>query len=119
MKKLSELSDDTMLTVEHKSWYGGKVMDKMDLIQQLEGIRNDGYLDELVVRIAEATYATFSFDDVIEWAADEMHEDWIDNVTADLEGSHLDIRWIEDQINDIYKRNPSYHAGDLVEVNVI
>lgn len=119
MKKLSELDSDTMLTVQIGDKSDFTVMTKEIFINSSEYL-DRGYVqdpDYPQVTIAEPIIANFSFDYAFECAGDEQHEDWKEEVTAELENAGFDFKKIEEQINKVFEVHPSYYEGDMVDID--
>lgn len=115
MKKLSELSDDTMLCVEHN--YDGDIQ----VMTKEEFLDSAYYLDYPVepfpiVTIADKSIQTFDLGDIIYNMADEMHEDWDDDVICELKGT-AGIAEFEALINEILERHPTYYEGEEVKID--
>lgn len=108
MKKLSEIDDDTLLTVTPKG-YDGTVMDKEEFMQSSYYIDRD----EVDVAIAEETFASFSLYYALECLEDDMHEDWLSNVMSAIP---KDVRErIEAEINSYLDKEPTYYPGEAVD----
>lgn len=114
MKKLSELSNDTRICVSYVN-YDGDVMNKEDFFESdYWKFRSQ---NKPKVYIADLEYATFSFDNAFECLADEMYEDWQDDVERDFRGTDINLAEIEDKINEILHRHPSYSEGEAVDID--
>ena len=116
MKKLSEISNDTMITVEHRYDGDFEVMSKADFLESAY------FLDFPVepfpmITIADAVRARFSLSDAIETLSDEMHEDWFSDVGYAL-AEALNIKEIEKKINDILDEYPTYYQGETINIDI-
>lgn len=117
MSKLSELSNDTWLTVAYQDDSEFKVMTKEDFI-------NDGYLREcktepLRVTVADITIVKFDLNYAIENAGeDETYENWYDDVMNAID--KIDgIDGFINKIDDILKNHPTYwETDDIVEIDI-
>jgi hypothetical protein len=119
MKKLSELSLETMLTVKHQ--FDGE----MDIMSK-KGYLNSAYFLDYpaepftTVTVADKTVVRFDIDGIIErLSEDETYEDWEEDVWYDIEHSNIDIKAIEKAFNDIFENNPTYWEGEVVEIDII
>lgn len=118
MKKLSELSEDTMLTVEHRNDGEMEIMSVKDYYDSCY------YLDYPVepltkVTIAEKTCAKFNLCEVLERIGEgETHESWYEDVLHDIDKSDLDVKGFEEKINTILSRNPTYWDGEEILIDV-
>ena len=115
MKKLSELQKDTILTVKPS----GEDMQIMSVAGFCDNLES-GYYDEddirtITVTVADRWICEFSWEDVIENYADEMHEDWYDCVMPDLM-QKFDMDEVEKIINEVFSENPTYYEGEVVDI---
>ena len=116
MKKLSELPIDTMLTVST----GETIMTKEYFLDSAEFL---DYPRELFpdVTIAEKTFVTFDLPAIIErLGEDETYEDWETDVWNDI-GRSMKKKIIDeavDELNRIFKNNPTYWEGEPVEIDM-
>lgn len=112
MKKLSELSNDTLLCVEVDEFY---VMPKEEyMISSFYLDRQSVDNEDIKVFLAKPVYATFDLRYALESLEDEMYEDWLDDVLSDI--SHEEIESIENSINKILHGRPSYSSGEKIDV---
>ena len=107
MKKLSELSNDTLLCVELNSGENWELLDKSGFLYSYTSHRGRLW-------IAEAENATFSWADVIERFEDDMHEDWAEIVMDDIRATP-ELVEAEKLINMLLHRHSTYYQGELVE----
>lgn len=108
MKKLSDLADDTLLTVT-LSGYDVAVMDKEEFLQ------SSFYLDrdDVEVAIAEEVFASFDLYYALECLEDDMHEDWLSNVMSTIP---KEVRTrIEAEINGYLEKEPTYYPSEAVD----
>ena len=117
MIKLSELPQDTMLTVE--SNHSGEIF-----IMTKEDFLNSSYfLDYPVepfpkVTVADKTVVKFSLWNYIKWLGeDETHESWADDVYDDLM-YYPETKAFIDTIKQVFENNPTYWEGNLVEIDM-
>ena len=111
MKKLSELSDDTMLCVKREEnsddFYA---MTKADfLIYKYD--RNSQ------VNIAEKNIPEFDLSNVLaEIAENEGYNDYLDDIIPDLDAD-ITNRFVE-HINEIFAKHPVYYMGESIEIDI-
>lgn len=117
MKKLSELSRDTILTVENRNHGGFSVMDVA------EYINSEYYLECHKTTIAEEIYPKTTIEDIAEMLAcnyeDEMHEDWGDRIQEAITYSKKDFEPFVKNLNRIFEKNPTYYEGEPVEIDIL
>ncbi|WP_333792024.1 hypothetical protein [Muricomes intestini] len=119
MEKLSELREDTMLTVQIGNG-DINVMSKKDFMNSSEYLDREPDLqreDYPEVTIGVPQVADFSFEYALECAGDEMYEDWKTNVTYSLEKQGFDFKGIEKVINKVFAEHPTYYVGKLVDID--
>lgn len=119
MEKLSELSEDTMLTVQIGNG-DINVMSKKDFLNSSEYLERgpDVQIEDYPqVTIGVPQVAEFSFEYAFECSGDEMYEGWSDNVTYALEKQGFDLKWIEEVINKVFAEHPTYYEGKLVDID--
>ena len=111
MRKLSELSNDTMLTVGN----GPEIMTKeafLDSAYFLDG-------EQVEVTIADKCVETFSFADLIEERKENNYEDWDEEVNRDISSEQWEIlKKAEKVINEIFEGRPCFWEGKKVEVDI-
>jgi hypothetical protein len=115
MKKLSELSSDTMLCIDDGDNYDSTVMSKEDLLQDYR------YLDkkDFKTSIGIPDHQTFEWEEVFENKADNMYEEWQDHIERDLsESDWVILNKAKDIINKVFRENPAYSTGEKVEVDM-
>jgi hypothetical protein len=117
--KLSDVNDSTKLCVSNMGDGDIAVMTKLDFLDSSQFLDMDKNDKETIpdISIAEPMTANFSFENVLENLADEMHEDWQEDVTYDL-NKVLDLKEIEDKINKVFAKNPTYYEGTFVEIDM-
>lgn len=108
MKKLSEIANDTLLTVTPKG-YDGTTMDKEEFMQ------SSYYLDraDVEVAIAKETFASFDLYYALECLEDDMHDDWLSNVMSAIPKEVRER--IEAEINGYLEKEPTYYPGESVD----
>jgi len=107
MKKLSELSMDTMLCVclpESSDYFN--LMEKAEFLQ-----RN---CEPESIFIAEAEVATFDWRVAIEWLEEDMHEDWTELVMNEIMATP-ELMAAEKLVNEMMRSHPTYYPGERVE----
>lgn len=110
MKKLSEISKDTMLIIMENAC-DGVVMDKEDFLQSHYYIDKD--YANVKVAIADEMYASFDLESALQSIGeDEMHEDWLENVMDKLSDARENIEKI---INAVLETEPTYYDGEKLE----
>lgn len=118
MKKLSELSMDTYITVESNSSGDAEVMTKADFLE------SSYFLDYPVekfpkITVAEKTCVKFDLFDAVEHLGfDETHERWLEDVCYDITKSDIDVKLLESKMNEIFKNNPTYWDGEPVDIDM-
>jgi hypothetical protein len=112
--KLSELSNNTMLCVQMAGRDLG-VMDKEDFLNSSEFLDMDkkDFTTIPEVTVADPLVARFDFDSILENLADEMYEDWKENVCDALK-EVLN----EEKINEVLANYPTYYEGERVEIDM-
>jgi len=118
MIKLSQLPDDTMLTVSHR--YDGEIelMDKADFLQSAY------FLDYPVEPFPSVTLAvkqvqTFDLYDVIERIGeDDTYEDWDLDVYNDLRNAPETEAFLN-LIHTVFERHPTFWEGKPIEIDMV
>jgi len=116
MKKLSEINNETMLTVQTKEWSEFEVMSKQDFIES-DTYVNRPYIEDSnypEVTVAVKSIAKFNLEYALESLEDEMYEDWLASVMRDI--SKEDRERIENDINKYLEARPSYWEGEMVDI---
>ena len=121
MKKLSELSDETLLYIEVfndlKSIVPDvKVVTKKEYIDNQDLFCKGGWSE---IFIAIISPVSFFLEDFLEQAESEngLGDDWGDKVINELRDT-IDIDEFEYKINEVLMRHPNYIAGEPVENDV-
>lgn len=116
MKNLSEIRNDTMLTVQTRDWSEFEVMSKQDFIES-DTYVNRPYIEDSnypEVTIAVKSVAKFDLENALENLEDDMYEDWLPSVMSDI--SKEDRERIENDINKYLEGRPSYWEGEMVDI---
>jgi hypothetical protein len=121
MKKLSELSDETLLYIEVFNDLKSIVPD-VKVVTKKEYIDNQdlfckGSWSEIFIAIISPI--SFFLEDFLEQAESEngLGDDWGDKVINELRDT-IDIDEFEYKINEVLMRHPNYIAGEPVENDV-
>lgn len=113
MKKLSELTDDTMLALDCSEI---EIMSKEDYLDSSYFL--DGYEGENPkLFIAEMYFAKFDLYGVLENMQDDMYEDWLENIWDGI----YDLPEVKDFtifMDKILKSYPSYTEGEIVDIDM-
>lgn len=118
MKKLSELSNDTLLTVKQRLGGDFSVMSKKGFLDsyyfldyQTEPFPN--------ITIAEPFYAKF---DLYNWLVyvgeDHCYEGWVEDVCERL-AIEPETKAFIDRVDQIFRAYPTYYEGEPVEVDIM
>lgn len=121
MKKLSELSDESLLYIEVFNDLKSIVPD-VKVVTKKEYIDNQdlfckGSWSEIFIAIISPI--SFFLEDFLEQAESEngLGDDWGDKVINELRDT-IDIDEFEYKINEVLMRHPNYIAGESVENDV-
>jgi len=108
MKKLSELSNDTLLCVCNEHSDAEDVMEKVDFLKDVRRsqLHRVSMADELTER--------FAWMSAIEALEEDMHEDWTERVMDDIRAMPELVK-AEKLVNEILRKNPTYYSGESVE----
>jgi hypothetical protein len=110
MKKLSELSDETILLVTNDL----HCMTKKEFLESSYFL--DGEVCQVVLGQREVEH--FDLDAMIEEKAENMYEDWDEHVMSDFTKEEWGIlRNAEEIINKVFNNRATYYEGDLVKVD--
>ncbi|KAF5050635.1 hypothetical protein DSECCO2_427320 [anaerobic digester metagenome] len=118
MKKLSELSMDTMLCVGHQNDREFDVMPKEDYLRSYQ------FLDYPAepftsVCLADKSVLTFDLFDAIERIGDgSSYEGWDEDVYNDIKDLPETKAFLE-KFKEVSERNPTYWEGEAVEIDMI
>lgn len=118
MKKLSELSMETMLCVEHQNDGDFDVMSKEDYLNSGQFL---DYPVEPFTAVCLACKQVKRFDlwDYIEYTGeDDTYDGWDFDVYNDVKDTDVTLEFIN-QMNDAFNRNPTYWEGEKVEVDMV
>lgn len=118
MKKLSELSMDTMLCVGHQNDGEFDVMSKDDYLRSSQFI---DYPAEpfTSVCLADKSVLTFDLFDAIERIGDDSsYEDWDEDVYNDIKDLPETKAFLE-KFKEVSERNPTYWEGEAVDIDMI
>lgn len=107
--KLSELNDDEMLLVGENL-----VIEKEDFIKEIKEHRGKEVYTTTEYR--PSINAKRMLEDAIEREADNMYEDWEDNIWNDIDKEH--IKEIQNVVDKILKGYISYLADKRVEIDI-
>ena len=121
MKKLSELSGDTMLTVRDSHYSTDfSIMDKDEFLQShyfldyTPSPTNNG----IEVTVADITTAKFDLLNYLEYIGeDECYEGWCDDVYDSIMAEPATKEFIE-RVNAIFGSHPTYWEGEPVEIDI-
>lgn len=117
MKKLSELNNDTMLTVQHRHNGDFSVMSKEDFLD------SSYFLDYPVepfpvVTVAETTVPRVDLESFIEYIGeDETYEGWAEDVCQSILSDPITQDFLT-KLNHIISLHPVYWEGEPVEVDI-
>lgn len=114
MKKLSELPNGLMLVISIKG-RDSQVMTKKDLLEDLDFWETRNEVKPKVF-IGDKVVAGFSFESAIESAADEMYEDWQQDVWYELAKLDIDFEAIEEAIQKVFSDHSTYYEGEEVDI---
>ena len=114
MKKLSEVSSDTLLIIECDEC--DTLMDKQEYLESRYATDEEDHL----IYLAEIEEAEeFSFSDLIFQQSEEMHEDWQERVEEIISKEDWQVlKRAETIINKAFEANPSYSAGEFVDKDI-
>lgn len=121
MKRLSELSGNTMLTVRDNHYSTDfSVMDKDEFLEShyfldyAPSPTNNG----IEVTVADITTAKFDLLNYLEYIGeDECYEGWIDDVYDSILTEPATKEFIE-RVNAIFGSHPTYWEGEPVEIDM-
>jgi len=115
--KLNHISAETMLTVEScPMGYFGVMTKEIFLNSSFWlDIDHDDKESIPIVTVAEKSIANLSFEQIIQREAEEMYEDWQDDVICALE-KELDLKGIEEKFNKIFDKYPTWCEGKTVNL---
>ena len=118
MKKLSELSGDTLLVVDGKFSYQDVIMTKDELVSQINS--GDIAKDEIYVYLAKENPVSLTMDDLREWMEqiEDQHDQyayWYDDMMFDLIQSEEAKAFIE-VVNRLAHEHMSYDGVGMVDV---
>ena len=115
MKKLSELSGDTLLTVD-REYCGYTLITKDELVSQIK----DAAKEEMYVHLAVEKPAFLQMGDLQDWMEEleeqyEQYEDWYVDMMLDLNQSEEAKAFIE-TVNRLARKRMSYDNGERVDI---
>lgn len=111
MKKLSELSNDTMLIVGND----------LVVMTKEEFLDSSYFLDceDVTVTIGDKSVEKFTFSQMIEEKAENNHEDWDEAINRDITSEKWEVlRKAEKLINEIFEGSPTYWEGEKVDIEL-
>jgi len=110
MKKLSELSDNTLLGIGDEDF---SCIVKEEFVETMLHA-------EAEICIVEPIYASFDLWDFLVITTDsyDMDEGWADTVMYAIK-SDPELKNMEKKINEIFKKIPSYELGEMIENDMV
>lgn len=119
MKKLSELPNDTLLTVAFNK------SDSVYTLYTKEELMNSGNLSwhkgqNHYITIAERITAEFDLYEALETNEEDiMYIGWTKDVKRNFDKANIDFKEINKIINAILEQNPTHYEGEEVEIDIV
>lgn len=117
MKKLSELSGDTLLMVD-REYYGRTRMTKDELVSQIKD--GDAAKEEMFVNLAVENPAFLDMGDLQDWMEEleeqyDQYADWYVDMMLDLKQNKEAKAFIE-TVNRLAREHMTYDDGERVDI---